>query len=154
MQHQFYIMKKLLFLLAFGFIFSIQSMAQTKDAAYKKALLEMFVASGSDEAYKSAIKQMMSMFKDNYKDVPAKFWEEAEAEMLKSSIEDLAEMLVPVYQKHLTLEDLQEMTKFYNTPVGKKYAKSTGPIMQESMKVGGEWGKKIGEKIAKKLSEQ
>ncbi len=97
------IMKKLLILLAFGFFLNIQtSFAQSKDA-YKKALLEMFTASGSDEAYKSAIKQMMTMFKDNYKDVPANFWKEAEAEMLKSSIEDLAELLVPVYEKYLTI---------------------------------------------------
>ncbi len=147
-------MKKLIILLAFGLFLNIQtSIAQSKED-YKKALLEMFTASGSDEAYKSAIKQMMTMFKDNYKDVPANFWKEAETEMLKSSIEDLAELLVPVYEKYLTISDLQEMTKFYNTPVGKKYAQSTGPIMQESMKVGETWGRKIGEKIAKKISEQ
>lgn len=154
MQGQKNNMKRLLILLAFGFVLTIQtSYAQSKEA-YKKALLEMFTASGSDEAYKSAIKQMMSMFKDNYKDVPANFWKEAESEMLKSSIEDLAELLVPVYEKYLTIADLQEMTKFYNTPVGKKYAQSTGPIMQESMKVGEAWGRKIGEQIAKKISEQ
>ena len=147
-------MKKLFILLAFGFILSIQtSFGQTKDE-YKKALLEMFTASGSDEAYKSAIKQMMVMFKDNLKDVPSNFWKDAEAEMLKSSIEELADLLVPVYEKHLTIADLQEMTKFYNTAVGKKYAQSMGPIMQESMKVGEAWGKKIGEKIAKKIAEQ
>jgi hypothetical protein len=147
-------MKKLIILLAFGLIINIQtSFAQAKDE-YKKALLEMFTASGSDEAYISAIKQMMTMFKDNYKDVPANFWKEAEQEMLKSSIEDLAELLVPVYEKHLTISDLREMTKFYSTPVGKKYAQSMGPIMQESMKVGETWGRKIGEKIAKKISEQ
>lgn len=147
-------MKKLIILLAFGFIINIQSsFAQAKEE-YKKALLEMFTASGTDEAYISAIKQMMTMFKENYKDVPANFWKEAEQEMLKSSIEDLAELLVPVYEKHLTIADLREMTKFYNTPVGKKYAQSTGPIMQESMKVGETWGRKIGEKIAKKISEQ
>ena len=63
-------------------------------------------------------------------------------------------MLVPVYLKYMTKEDLEEMIKFYQTPVGSKFAKSTPLIMQESMQVGQKWGMKIGEDFKKKMKEK
>ena len=35
------------------------------------------------------------------------------------------------------------MIKFYETPIGKKFAQNTPLIMQESMQVGQQWGAKI-----------
>jgi uncharacterized protein len=63
-------------------------------------------------------------------------------------------MLVPVYSKYLTKEDLEEMIKFYETPVGKKFAENTPKIMRESMQIGQEWGMRIGEKFEKKIRER
>lgn len=63
-------------------------------------------------------------------------------------------MLAPVYIKYMTIEDLKEMKIFYQIPVGKKYAISSPMIMQESMQVGQQWGKKLGEDVIKKLQEK
>ena len=63
-------------------------------------------------------------------------------------------MLASVYQKYMTQVDLEEMIIFYQTPVGKKYAKNLSMIMQESMEVGQQWGMKIGQEIAYKLKEK
>ena len=50
----------------------------------------------------------------------------------------VAEMLddmVPVYQKHFTDSDMQAITDFFESPVGKKFVDENGPMMKEAMTV-------------------
>ncbi len=124
------------------------------DREYTQTLKKMFEVSGSEESYQAVIKQMISMYKQQYSMVKADIWEELEKEVLKTSLDKLTEMLVPVYQKYMNLEDLRELIKFYETPVGKKFAKNTPLIMQESMQVGQEWGMKIGQDFVQKMKEK
>jgi hypothetical protein len=137
-----------LFLITFGL-----SIGQA-DTEFKAKLKNMFELSGSEEVYKTVIKQMIAMYKDQFSDVPEETWNGLEKEFLKTSLDDLVEMLVPVYSRHLTLDDLQKITEFYQTPVGKKYAEKTPLIMQESMQVGQQWGMKIGQEFQNKLQEK
>ncbi len=114
----------------------------------------MFVVSGSEKSYQAVVKQMFTMFKQQYSDVELDLWGDLEKEFSKTSLNDLTEMLVPVYSKYMTLEDLKELIKFYETPVGKKFAKNTPLIMQESMQIGQQWGMKVGQDFEKKMKEK
>jgi hypothetical protein len=122
--------------------------SQTND--YQATLKKMFEVSGSQEAYKAAIMQMFTMFKQNA-NVPQEVWADMEKEFLATSMDELVKMLTPVYEKHLTQADLQKLIDFYRTPVGSKFAQKTPLIMQESMQVGQEWGMKIGQQFQEKL---
>jgi hypothetical protein len=131
---------------------SVTSFSQ-EDKQYTKTLNKMFEVSGTEESYQAAIKQMFTIFKQQYPDVEVEIWTDLEKEFSKTSLNELTKMLVPVYSKYMTLEDLNELIKFYNTPTGKKYAKSTPLIMQESMQVGQQWGMKIGQDFEKKMKD-
>lgn len=124
------------------------------DAQYKAALKKMFEVSGTEETYKAALKQIIGMFKQQHANVPEAVWTDFEKEFSSTSLSSLVEMLSPVYQKYMTKDDLQKMTEFYLTPVGKKYAANTPFIMQESMQVGQQWGMKIGQQFQEKLKEK
>lgn len=139
--------------MTFSIAFFTFSFGQVNDD-YSKTLKEMFKVSGSEESYQAAIKQMLVMFKQQKTNVDPKVWDECENEFSKTSINDLVDMLAPVYIKYMTLEDLKEMIKFYQTPVGLKFAKSTPLIMQESMQIGQQWGMKLGQEVTKKLQEK
>jgi uncharacterized protein len=78
-------------------------------------------------------------------------WSGFEKEFSKTSMDELVDMLAPVYQKHMTENDLKKIIEFYQTPVGKKYAEKTPVIMQESMQVGQQWGMKMGQAFQDKL---
>ncbi|CAG4998204.1 hypothetical protein DYBT9275_01953 [Dyadobacter sp. CECT 9275] len=121
------------------------------DPAYQKKLQKMFEVSGSEQTYKVAIQQMFQMFKQQKANVPENVWTEFEGEFLKTSIKDLVTMLEPVYQKHLTIDELQKIIEFYDTPTGKKFAEKTPFIMQESMQIGQQWGMKIGQEFQEKM---
>ncbi len=125
-----------------------------EDLKYEKTLQKMFEVSGSQETFDVVIGQMFTMFKEQYSEVETGMWSELEKEFTESSMEDLAEMLVPVYQKYMTVEDLEELIQFYESPIGRKFAKNTPLITQESMQIGQQWGMKIGESFAKKMEER
>jgi hypothetical protein len=114
----------------------------------------MFELNGSEETYKAAITQSLNMFKDQFPEDESNFIKEFEGELLNTTFNDLFEMLTPVYAKYLTLEDIEAVIQFYETPVGKKFAKNTPAITQESMQVGQQWGMKIAERITEKMMKE
>ena len=143
-------MKNTLAIVALFMLFTFSAFAQN-DKAYENKLSEMFEVSGSEETFKAAINQMLGMYKSQKTNIPAQVWNELENEFLKTSMTDLVKMLVPVYQKHLTQADLDDLIKFYNSPIGQKFAKKTPMITQESMQVGQQWGMLIGQKFTEKM---
>ncbi|SHN35327.1 hypothetical protein SAMN04488057_1264 [Cyclobacterium lianum] len=146
-------MQKIILIFAFSVWLHGFSFGQKGDD-YAKTLKEMFEVSGTEESYQAVIKQMFGMFKQQSADVDPGIWKSLEQEFSSTSIDELVKMQVPVYQKYLSIGDLEEMIKFYKTPVGQKFAKSTPMIMQESMEIGQQWGMKLGEEISRKMKEK
>ena len=48
----------------------------------------------------------------------------------------VTDALVPIYARAFTMEDIQEMTKFYESPVGQKMVKQLPQVTQESQNTG------------------
>ena len=63
-------------------------------------------------------------------------------------------MLIPIYDKHFSHNDIKELIQFYESPIGKKYLEATPSITQESYRAGEEWGNKIGLDIINELIRQ
>ena len=147
-------MKKILAIAFVLLATSVNIVSAQANDEYKRTLKKMLDAAGSEATFDSAIKQMLGMFKGQYQNVPDDVWVELENEMLKISMDDLVEMLTPVYAKHLSVADLNKIIEFYQTPVGKKYAEKTPLITQESMQVGQEWGMKMGQRFQEKMKEK
>lgn len=122
--------------------------------SYKSSLTKLIQVSGSEAAYKGVLNQMVSMFKQQQSNVPKEFWDEFTIEVNKNAIDQLVNLVLPIYQKHLTEADLLGVIAFYETPTGKKFAEKTPLITQESMLAGQEWGKQIGQKVVDRLKEK
>lgn len=145
-------MKKSLFILLIVITVSVTGSAQSK--TYPETLKKYLEASGSMSAFKSAVTSMMGSFKSMNNSVPEEVWNELEKEFLGTSLDDLVSMLTPVYERHMTEAELNDVIKFYNSPTGKKLAEKTPAIMNESMEAGQTWGAGVGEKVMKKLKEK
>ena len=145
-------MKKTLLILSLILMTAASSFAQS--STYKTTLKEMMQVSGAEASYKGIISQMMTMFKTQKSTVPVAFWDELAIKMNKMAVEQLVDLVLPIYQKHLTEEDIKGIIAFYKTPVGKKFAEQTPLITQESMAAGQEWGRKIGETVVSRLKEK
>ena len=145
-------MKRFIYLTCFLALLGGKTFGQTD--AYSKDVLHFLEINGSKQTFSVVVKQLMMQFKMMKSDVPEAFWTKFENEVLSASMEDLYAELVPIYKNHFTHAEIKEIIKFYESPVGKKMAKETPAITQESMGVGQKWGKMIGEKVQKALKEK
>ena len=114
----------------------------------------MIRVSGTGEAFISSVQQMKKIFKAQFTDLKDEDWNSIEEYINKESFPNLINQLSPVYQKHLSEEDLKTIIAFYNSEAGKKFAEKTPLIAQESMVVGQQWGIELGQKIQELAKKQ
>lgn len=84
-------------------------------------------------------------------DVPLTFWT-----MVKSKIDmdSFANLLIPIYDKHFSHDDIKKLIQFYQSPIGKKLLDVTPMITQESYKIGEEWGQQLAIDVLNELRKQ
>ncbi|MEW7279313.1 DUF2059 domain-containing protein [Aquimarina sp. 2201CG1-2-11] len=145
-------MKKLI-ILTFILLYSSSSIGQVDDK-YTETLKTMFKVAGTQETYKTVINQMLNLFKKQYPSVDEKIWNELEEEFSKNSMNELVHMISPVYAKYLSHDELKQLITFYTSPLGQKVSKSTPLITQESMQIGQEWGRKIGQEFTERMKKE
>ena len=106
--------------------------AQTTKEAYKQELRTYMESSGSTASFDTMVNQLFMMAGG----IPA----EKKAEIRTQAFDKLVDLMTPVYQKNITLEDLKEINKFYQTPAGKRISGAQPKIAVESTQVGQQWG--------------
>ena len=61
------------------------------------------------------------------------------------------QLIYPIYNKYVTLEEIRELIRFYKTPVGKKWISIVPNMLQESMQVSQAWAQSLGPEIQKRV---
>lgn len=125
-----------------------------EDKVYREALVAMLEASGSMEVVKTFLPQMISMMQRTYSNVPAEYWEKFEKKFGDATGTKFIDIYVPIYKRHLTVDDLNKITAFYQSPVGKKLAEATPLISAEAMQAGQQLGQEIGQEIIEELQKE
>ena len=74
--------------------------------------------------------------------------------MAEVDADEMIEMVIPIYQKYLTEEDIQAINAFYNTPEGKKLIRVQPAIVQESVQAGQQWGEELARRVIEKYEEE
>ena len=133
-------MKKVL--LPLILLFSLSSINSQEN--YKSLLIEYMTAQGQFETFNATIDQMGTMMGVTIKD-------EDREEFTNDVMGSLIELLVPVYQKHFTVEDLKDAIQMYKTPIGKKISEKTPIIAQETMQASMQWGMELSQNMQKYL---
>ena len=67
------------------------------------------------------------------------FTKEFESRVTSQRIEDA---IIPIYSQHLSLDDIQSLTRFYQTPAGQHVIEALPQIVQESQAIGAQMGQK------------
>jgi len=116
--------------------------------AVKQDIRKLLKLTGADKIAKQMVSEMVKMQRRASPGVPAEFWDEFEKD---AKPQDLLELSVPSYAKHLTHEEIKGLIKFYKSPLGKRLVEVQPMIVQESMIAGQKWGMKIGREAAEKM---
>lgn len=111
---------------------------------------KLLVVTGSTEIATQVMDQLMASLRNVAQDLPEEFWTKFREEVKPT---ELVELLIPVYEKHLTHEDILQMLAFYESPTGQKVIRVLPAITEQSMEVGQAWGARLGEKIMRDILE-
>lgn len=103
--------------------------------AFKADALKLIQNSGAAGPMKSAKEQVMASIPQ---DKQAVFSKEFDA-----TLPSLYDKMAKVYMEIYTHQDIKDMLKFYDSPVGKKMAEKSGDLMTKSMAAGQEWGMEL-----------
>jgi len=109
------------------------------------------VLSGAAKLGDQVLDSMIAMQSRTLPQVPAEFWSE-----LRRSVSgaEMIDLVIPVYDKYLSHEEVRAIVAFYESPAGRRLAEVQPQIMQDSMVVGQEWGRRAAEQIMAKLREK
>ena len=133
-------MKKLILFM----MIALSSILVAQEGSYQKTLKEFLEVSGSNEAQSMMLKQMFGQFK---KMQPNNAMLSDMEALIEKEINTLNQQLLPVYQKHLSEDDLKALIKFYQSPMGQKLTSKQPLIMQEAMQIGAKWGQDVAQRI-------
>lgn len=148
--------RSLLAVLALSLLCLGPALAQTtapadEAAAKRQDIRKLLEVTGSAKLGQQVLAQMMNTFRSTNPKVPDEFWDQVQKEFDSGSLIDL---VVPIYEKHLTHEDIRGMLSFYESPLGRKLIEVTPAITQESMTAGQQWGLEIAKRIQKRLEDR
>lgn len=121
------------------------------DAAKQADIQKLMNLTGAANLGVQAADQMIASMRGAMATVPDKFWTEFRKEI---NADELVNLIIPVYDKHLTPAELKELIKFYETPVGKKMIAVMPAITAESMQIGQQWGMEVARRARAKLDAQ
>ncbi len=141
-------MKRIAALIMFIALFCASAGLAAAETEKQKDIRKLLELTNSAQLGIQVMNQMIDQMKGMVKDVPPQFWEDFKKEVNPN---EMVNLVVAVYDKYLSQEDVREMIKFYNSPTGRKLISVQGQITMESMTAGQQWGRQIAEKLVKKL---
>lgn len=121
------------------------------ESTKRKKIRKLLEITGSAKLGLQVVDQMIASFKQGMPNVPDKFWTEFRKDLDEQGLIDL---IVPIYDKHLTETEVTKLLEFYQTPVGKSYIKKLPAITRESQMAGQKWGREIGQKVMRRLQKE
>ena len=128
-------------------------MAQNTPAATKEEnIRKLLTLTDAQGVFKSSIESQISAAKAatkaNGTRIPPKLWDEVLKEIDPS---EFVELLIPIYDKHFSNEELEGLIAFYETPLGKKLISKLPQIMTESAAAGEKYGQQIANKVIQRM---
>lgn len=102
----------------------------------------------------SMVNQLAQVLRSSNPNLPKRAIEVLPEEVnavMDSNMAGFKELLIQVYDRHYTLEDLKGLNQFYSTPLGRKVISTLPAVMQDSMAAGQKFGESLGPEIGRRL---
>ncbi len=121
------------------------------DAAKATTIRRLLDLTGAARLALSGMEAMVPAQRAANPQIPGAFWD-AFLARARRDLPQLVDSLVPVYAAHLSQAELDQLVRFYESPLGKHLSEVQPQILQESMQVGQTWGGVIGRQVGESLS--
>lgn len=117
----------------------------------RRDIRRLLTLTGAARLGMASVDQLVESYKTAMPHVPAQFWTELRAQLSEQA---LIELLVPVYDKHLSHDDIKAMITFYQSPAGQRLTQALPDIQRDSLIAGQRWGVHIAAQIDERLKQE
>jgi len=138
-------MKKLIIILSL-FIGTL-AFSQASEAKARELVKIM----GADKLAISGMQSQIQELKKTSPEISDEFVSEFISEITP---EKIIEIYAPIYMKYYTEPEMDELIKFYKSPLGQKGISLVPSIMKESIEAGGKLGRETAIKVKEKLDKK
>ena len=121
------------------------------DPAQKADIIKLFEVTNTTEQAQLVMRKYREILSQTYMDVPEEWWDEVLSEMINTSFQN---MLIPIYDRHFTHEEIKGVIELFQTPAGQRYIEVLPAITIESMEVGAQWGQKLMMDVIKRIEKE
>ncbi len=125
----------------------------TPSAEAVAAARELMAASGVARQFDAMLPAMMAQMTQAFVQMQPqheKVIRETLAQVSKRGLDRKSELIDEVaklYAREISAADMQELTRFFKSAAGKRFVDSQMKILPDAMRVGQQWGEKIGREI-------
>ena len=139
-------MKKVIVLSAFLCIsFNVYSQTKTED------IIHLMNLTKTTQVKQQILISYVNSFKSYYPEVPEDVWNMVFEEF---SDEEYLKLLIPLYDKYYTQDEIKDIIEFYNSETGQKLLAVQPELLNESLNVGKEWGERVVTRIYTRLKDE
>ena len=126
--------------------------AHSEDRAAKRdEIRKLIELTGAANISADALRKIIDPLRAGFPQVPEEFWNTFIKEVHS---DELIDLVVPIYDKYYTRDEIQDLTRFYQSPIGQKTIKVLPKLSAEAIDAGQEWGKMVADRAMRKLREQ
>jgi uncharacterized protein len=133
------------------------NMPAEKRAAIEKLLEKTKALDVGKQMANGMVAQMTQGLRQARPDIPKNaldFLPEVVSEVLTDDKRFFADLFISMYHQHFSLEDIQNMLAFYESPTGQKVIEKQTLMLQQGMVIGGEWGRRLQPEINRRVRER
>jgi hypothetical protein len=112
---------------------------------------ELMQVTGAAALAVQMMQQVISQMQQVRPEVPEEFWIRFIA---KADTDELIEMIVPIYARHFTPDEIKGLLDFYRTPLGRKVIATLPAIVEESADAGEQWGEQLSKQVVEELERE
>ncbi len=123
----------------------------SQDTQKTEAIRTLLRANKAGELGAQMMTQMIETFRTTVPDVPQEFWDQLQLEL---NPDELTDLIVPIYDRHFTQEDINQLIAFHESPIGKKFVELTPTIFKESQEAGQKWAEAMLMRVMEKMPKQ
>jgi hypothetical protein len=136
---------------------SAEAITPAKENDIRKLFVLMGNSSIAEEMANSMVSIAIAQEKKRYPNLPKNVehaLSQAIYDVAMENAPELDALMVPLYDKYYTHQEIKDLIVFFETPAGKKYASVLTPMMQEIVPIAQTWGNKIGPIAAKRAEKE
>ena len=120
---------------------------QEDRARFEKKVRQCMELTGGKEQAEAAFDMMLGQFAQ----IPGLHPQFVEKFREKVTGQDMVELNVPLWMRHLDEKDVDVLIDFYRSPTGKKFVRVQPAMQQEAMLAGQKWGQEMALQVMAEL---